>query len=195
MGFKAGIALGMMLMAVAGCRSGPVVAQEAGALSLPAFRSIAVEGGGTVVIRKGPTQRVTLQEGSSSVSELGVQDGSLRIRACPNRCPANYRLRVAIVVPALDALAVNGGGSIAVADGFGAADRLALAVNGGGAIDAERVDSRDVTAAVRGGGSIRLRAGSRLTAAVNGGGSIAYRGSPSVTSAIRGGGSVARIGG
>jgi hypothetical protein len=134
---------------------------------------------------------VTIVEGSSRFTRLSVdRDGSLKIDACASDCPHLYRLRIEIQSPRVPVLAVDGGGAINVASGFGSERHLTLAVNGGGVIDTRSVNASEVTAAVNGGGELRVRAASALTGAVHGGGTVRYWGNPAVTSAIEGGGSI-----
>ena len=136
-------------------------------------------------------KRVTILEGSSRFTRIYVdQHGSLKIDVCNNDCPQHYRLRVEIQSPRVPVMAVDGGGAINVAGGFGPVPALTIAVNGGGKIDARSVDASDVTAAVNGGGQLLVRARSGLTGAVRGGGVIRYWGNPDVTSVVDGGGSI-----
>jgi hypothetical protein len=90
------------------------------------------------------------------------------------------------------AVAISGGGHIESAAGFPTQGRITAAIHGGGSIDIHAINAEDATAAVDGGGRIRLYSGKHLTAAVNGGGSIGYWGAAEVTSAINGGGSIHR---
>ncbi len=173
-------------------------APAAETVSLPRFGGIELKGGGSVVVRHGAVQRVTLLEGSSSQSGIGVEPngrgsaGRLVIRACRTRCPQDYRLRIEIVTPDVPAVAVDGGGRIDVAGGFSPRRHVAASVNGGGQIDLRAVKASAVAASVNGGGSLRVTATETLAASVNGGGAIQYWGEPQVTSAIRGGGAVTR---
>ena len=177
------------LLTFAFAASAPVVAAEH--VSVPAFRSVELRGGGEVTLHAGPIQRVTIVEGSAQVSRIYVaQNGKLRIDACDNRCPRHYRLRVDIQSPRLPDVAIAGGGSIRAAGGFPTEGRIAAAVDGGGSIDLRAIESTEVTAAINGGGRIAVRPRSRLTAAVNGGGDIRYWGDPQVTMAVHGGGTV-----
>ncbi len=177
------------LFAFAFAASAPVVAAET--VPVPAFRSIELRGGGEVTLRAGPSQQVTIREGSSAVSQIYVvRDGKLRIDACNNRCPPNYRLRVDIQSPHVPDVAIAGGGAIRAMGGFRPQGEVAAAVDGGGAIDLRAIDASHVTAAVNGGGAISVRPRSQLTAAVNGGGDIRYWGDPQVTMAVHGGGTV-----
>jgi hypothetical protein len=144
-----------------------------------------------VVVVPGPAQRVTILEGSSAVSRIYVdRQGTLKIDACIGDCPRLYRLRVEIQSPRVVPLAVDGGGAISVAQGFGPQREIVAAVNGGGRIDTRALDAADATAAVNGGGELLVRADQSLTGAVRGGGVVRYWGNPQVTSAIEGGGSV-----
>lgn len=169
--------------------SAPVLAAET--IPVPQFDAVGLRGGGSVTIVRGPVERVTILEGSSRFTRIYVEHGrSLRIDVCDSNCPQHYRLRVEIQLPNVPVLAVDGGGVISVAGGFGPQHELTLAVNGGGTIDTRSVDAGDVTAAVNGGGQLLVRARSELTGAVRGGGAVRYWGNPQVTSAIDGGGSI-----
>ena len=167
----------------------PAVADEP--VPVPQFQAVQLRGGGEVVIVPGPTERVTILEGSSRFTHIYVdRQRTLKIDVCDDNCPRVYRLRVEIQSPRVPTLAVDGGGTMSVAGGFGPERGITLAVNGGGRIDTRAVNASDVTAAVNGGGELFVRATSSLTSAVHGGGTIRYWGNPQVTSAIAGGGSV-----
>jgi hypothetical protein len=169
----------------------PALASEV--VSVPYFDAVGLRGGGSVSIVPGPVERVTIVEGSSSFTRIHVErDGNLKIDTCNADCPHQYRLRVEIQTPRVPTLAVEGGGTISVAGGFGGVRELTTAVNGGGRIDARAVQADAVTAAIQGGGEMFVRARSVLTGAVNGGGTIRYWGDPQVTSAINGGGMIRR---
>ncbi len=155
------------------------------------FRSVELRGGGNVTVVPGPTERVTILEGSSRFTHMYiVNDGQLKIDACNEQCPRNYQLRIEIQSPRVPALAISGGGTIITSGGFRPQDHVAVAVHGGGKIDARSVDAEEVAAAVNGGGELLVRPRVSLAAAVNGGGNIRYWGNPSVSEAIRGGGAV-----
>ena len=168
----------------------PAVAAEV--VAVPAFDSVQLRGGGSVVVRPGP-QRVIIISGSTQFTELRVDHrGQLRIDACDGRCPRNYDLRIEIHSPTVPDLAINGGGSIVAAPGFAPQGQLSAAVSGGGQIDARALAASKVSAAVNGGGEVLTGNSSSLSAAVNGGGLIQYSGNPHVSSAVRGGGAVVR---
>jgi hypothetical protein len=177
------------LFAFALAASAPALASEF--VPLPHFDAVELRGGGNVTVVPGPVERVTIVEGSTRFTRLYVdRERTLMIDTCNSDCPHSYRLRVQIESPNVPTLAVDGGGTISAAPGFGPQRRLVAAVNGGGIIDTRALDAGDVTAAVNGGGKLFVRARSALTGAVHGGGSVRYWGNPQVTSAIHGGGSV-----
>ena len=179
------------LFAIALTAAVPAFAQES--IPVPAFRSVELRGGGEVIVRPGPVQRVAILEGSSAVTRFHVErGGQLRIDVCDNNCPRRYRLRIEIQSPSSPDLAISGGGAIHTAGGFAPQSQLATAVHGGGLIDARSVAATVVDAAVSGGGSIAVNARSSLQAAVEGGGEVRYLGNPEVSSAISGGGAVHR---
>jgi len=177
------------VFAVALMAAAPALASEV--VPVPYFDAVGLRGGGDVVIVPGPTERVTILEGSSRVTHIYVEhQRSLRIDACDGPCPRFYRLRVEIQSPRVPVLAVDGGGTMTVARGFAPERQLVAAVNGGGRIDTRAVPTGDVTAAVNGGGQLFVGPARALTGAVRGGGSIRYLGNPVVTSAVQGGGSI-----
>lgn len=186
------LGLGAALLAL----SAPASAAEV--VPVPAFDEVQLMGGGDVVIRPGPVQRVTILNGSSQFTSMRVTGqgrgggDKLEIRACNRRCQGRYDLRIEIVTPDLSAVAIHGGGRIVIAPGLPGRNDVAAAVKGGGHIDIRALPARDVAAAVHGGGAILVRPQATLAAAINGGGSIRYWGNPQITTAINGGGTVSR---
>jgi hypothetical protein len=179
------------LFALALVAAGPALAYDL--VPLPHFDSVELRGGGSVVVVRGPAERVAVVEGSNSVTRIHVERGSeLVIDTCTHDCPRLYQLRVEIQSPTVPDLGVSGGGEIKVSSGFGSQSQLSAAVSGGGRIDARAIEAADVSAAVNGGGELLVRAASTLSGAVNGGGLVRYWGSPEVTSAIAGGGEIRR---
>lgn len=180
------------LFAVALAASVPALAAET--VPVPAFRSVELRGGGQLIVRSGPVQRVTLVEGSARITRFRVErDGQLKIDVCDGRCPDHYRLRVEIQSPRAPDVAIAGGGLIQAAGGFAPQRQLSAAIRGGGKIDVQAVPASSVSAAVHGGGLISVRARSTLAAAINGGGEVRYFGNPQVSSAVHGGGAVRRM--
>jgi hypothetical protein len=165
------------------------------------FESVELRGGGHVLLRYGPSERVSLIQGSTDYTRFHIEDGNkLVIDTCGrdngmHECPSNYDLDVEIVTPRISGVAISGGGKIETAPGFPVQGEIDAAVEGGGNIDVRAIEAKNASAAVDGGGKIYIRADGHLNAAVNGGGSIRYTGTTNVTSAIDGGGSVQPVGG
>lgn len=158
---------------------------------VPAFQSVELRGGGSVVYRHGPVQRVAILSGSSAYTGFHIDRRTkLVIDACTASCPQHYRLEIEIVSPRIVDSAVEGGGTISAAPGFAPQPDIAAAVDGGGLIDFRSARIGDVAAAVSGGGKILVGPANTLAAAVHGGGEIRYAGDQQVTTAINGGGSV-----
>ncbi|HXH52277.1 MAG TPA: DUF2807 domain-containing protein [Sphingomicrobium sp.] len=159
----------------------------------PEFRSIQLRGGGSVTVRPGASQRVTIVEGNSQVTRFSVdRNGQLRIDACVNRCPRHYALRIEIHSPSMPDAAISGGGTITASAGFRPQDRLSAAVSGGGQIDVRSVSAANLSAAVNGGGRVLTGRSSTLSGAVNGGGEIRYASTGKVSTVVNGGGTVRR---
>jgi Putative auto-transporter adhesin, head GIN domain len=159
---------------------------------VPSFDSLELRGGGEVTVRYGRDQSVTIVGGDPSLASITVDDDhDLVIRPCRSSC-RNQRLRVEVVTPELDAIAIDGGGQIRTEAGFAQRRMLALAVNGGGSLDARTMPADTVAGAINGGGRIRTSPLRTLAAAIHGGGAITYAGDPSTTVSIDGGGTVTR---
>jgi hypothetical protein len=167
----------------------PALAAET--VAVPAFESVELRGGGDIVYRHGPVQRVILVSGSTQFTGFHVdRRRKLAIDACNNRCPHHYDLQIVIESPTILDSAVEGGGEIAAAPGFAPQADVAVAVDGGGLIDLRSVRIADVAASVDGGGKLLIGPSANLAAAVNGGGEIRYAGNPQVATSITGGGTV-----
>lgn len=181
------------LFSLAAAASAPALAVEP--VPVAGFRAIELHGGGIVTIMPAPVQRVTLLEGSTQFTKVGVDSrGKLEIEACNRQCPHNYHLRIRIETPRITGLAVNGGGMMTTENGFARQGEIGVAVNGGGEIDARSIDAASIGAAVNGGGQILVRSNGTLGASVHGGGEIVYWGNPNVATSIAGGGTVRRGG-
>jgi Putative auto-transporter adhesin, head GIN domain len=181
-----------LLIASAAILAIPAIAAADTVVPVQRFESIELRGGGKVVIRQGPVQKVTLREGTTEFTHFDVSDrgGQLIIRTCSGDCPFHYRMEVEIETPGLGGASVVGGGDIVAEGPFRQQTMVSAAVKGGGKVDLRALPGGAVSAAVNGGGVVLVSAQTSLSAAVNGGGSIRYSGQPSVNSAIHGGGSV-----
>lgn len=181
----------LAFLAVAFAAAAPLLAAET--IPVSEFRGVELRGGGSVVVRPGPVQRVILLSGSTQFTTITVEpEGRLRISACNHQCPRNYNLRIQIETPRVPGLAIAGGGEIEIAPGFAPQERVAAAVKGGGEINVRSVRAGNVSAAINGGGKVLAGNPATLTAAINGGGEVTYAGNPQITSAVRGGGELRR---
>jgi hypothetical protein len=160
-------------------------------ISTEPFRSVELQNGGLVVVRYGPTQRVTLLQSDAGEADVGVEDGRLRISKC-RTCRHDRRLRVEVVTPTLESVAVAHGGTMALEGRFPAQTRLVATVSNGGRIDARALNAEQVTASVEQGGGIWTRSSRQLDACVTQGGAITYWGEPTVRQNIEHGGAIVR---
>ena len=166
--------------------SAPLVAAET--VSLPAFKSVELRGGGNVIVRPGAPQ-VIIVDGSAQFTRFRVDgQGQLKIDACNERCPQHYKLTIEIRYPTVLPMGVEGGGKITVAPGYGLQHTLAAGVTGGGVVDFRAVSAETVAAGVNGGGKIMVGKSRQMAAAVSGGGEVLYSGNPNVTRVVDGGG-------
>ena len=157
------------------------------------FSSIELPGGGHVVLRPSPTQRVTLLRGSLDYTRLRVTDrGALVIDKCFRKCPRGYRLELEILSPNVSRLSLANGGSIQSRGDFPRQGALAVDVSHGGTIDVRSMAAQRVTASVNQGGRILTLPQASLSARVNQGGAIFYWGDAQVTKSIDHGGVVTR---
>ena len=156
---------------------------------LPAFTTLVVENGGEVTVRPSTSYSATVVQGGDKV-ELYTDNGELMID-CARPCRGDVRRVIEIFVPSLQAVEVRSGSIISFTGGFPGQNDLSLRIEGGGAIDAFALPANNVTATVRGGGTISTSADNTLNANIVGAGYIIYNGSPRVTESIKGSGSVA----
>lgn len=166
-------------------------------LDLPRFDAIDVVGGGYVILKQGPVQRVRLLQGNTTISRIGVERQGrngrrLVVEPCERRCPDRYKLVVEVTAPTVSAVAVRGGGVIEAANRGAASRAIAASVSGGGKIDLRSLEGREMAASVRGGGVILANVRGSLAASVMGGGAIRYWGNPQVSRSVMGGGAVTR---
>ena len=147
---------------------------------LASFHALDLHGGGSVVLKHGSVQRVTILKGSLQYSRLRVVDGTLDVSACESwwQCPRNYDLKVEIVTPMLSAVAVHGGGDLTTEGAFPQQDKLALDIHGGGDADLRAIPVRNASVSVHGGGDLKVRATEVLSGSVQGGGDVTYWGHP-----------------
>lgn len=158
---------------------------------LAPFRSVTLRGGGEVILRHGPTQRVTLLEGGEDCSRARIVDGDrLVIERLARECTRRHGPTVEVLTPEIAGLVVADGGTIQVRGGFPHQAEIEVAVHDGGTIDLRSLGVDRVNATVRHGGRIFTRPRRDLAASVSQGGNITYWENPRVRSSVRHGGVV-----
>lgn len=169
----------------------PAIAHCQTPIPLTAFRSVALRGGGKVILSHGAEQKITLFQGKPGQTRLRVKDERLIIDRC-QACPHDEPLVVEIITPDFEDLMVTDGGTIEVRGRFPARENLRAAVEDGGTIDVRSVEVQSVAALVQQGGRILTRAQKTLLGSISHGGVITYWGSPNVSSHVDDGGMVMR---
>jgi Putative auto-transporter adhesin, head GIN domain len=180
------------------------------ARSLPPFTGVDLAGANNVVVRVGARQSVIVHADSNLLGRVTTQvgAGSLVIGNTPGTLNARSPMFVAVSVPSLDALTVEGSGNISVTainspsltvrlpgsgtiHAAGTTARLDVAIGGSGTALLSRLIARDATASIDGSGSIVLTATHGLDASISGSGAILYTGNPAqVTRSVTGSGTI-----
>jgi len=162
-------------------------------MNFPSFSGINIHGGGHVVLRHGPVQRVTIIKGDLKKIDLHMSGSSLDISPCKNWCWGNNPLEVEIVSPRITRFEVHGGGELEAVGEFPRQPELTAQVHGGGDLNTRAIPADTVTADVHGGGDAKVKALVTLTAEVHGGGDLIYSGNPQhISSQTHGGGSISK---
>ncbi len=177
------VALGLIV-------SAPTMAETV--VPLAPFRSVTLHNGGHVVLRHGPTQRVTLIKGSTDHTRLKVADGGRLVIDDHSHSPRGYRLEVEILTPEIVEVSVEDGGLIQTRGSFPRQAELDVAVDNGGIIDLRSMTVDVVNAEVEQGGGIFTKPQRALNARITQGGAITYWGSPQVKSSVQHGGAVSK---
>jgi hypothetical protein len=170
--------------------------------TLEPFDSITIENGADTTVTIGDTQSVTLTGGMGH-AETRVHDGKLTVSGL---LPG---VRVAIIVPHLHTLQVNGYGKVSLVGlrdpitikangavqlwGSGAVESANLVMNGPSKFQLEKLEAKNLTVQVNGVGDADVYATENLTADVKGVGHIRYRGDPHLVTKINGPGTVQRV--
>lgn len=180
------------------------------ARSLPPFTRVDLAGANNVVVRVGARQSVIVHADSNLLGRVTTQvsSGSLVIGNTPGTLNARTPMYVAVTVPSLDALIVEGSGNISVTGistasltvqlpgsgtihAAGTTARLDVAIGGSGTALLSRLIARDATASIDGSGSIVLSATHGLDASISGSGTILYTGNPAqVIKSVTGSGTI-----
>lgn len=157
-----------------------------------AYRAIALEGGGHIVLRHGDAARVDFVKGDSKHTDIRVEGGKLVVENCHRDCPDGYRMELEVTAPEITALSVDDGGAIEALGAFPEQPALAVAVSNGGAIDIRAVRAAGLAASVNQGGAIYAAPRASLAASVSHGGHIVYWGNAGIRQSVNDGGVIER---
>lgn len=162
-------------------------------IPLGQFRSVELHDGGDVIVRHGPTQRVTILTGSLRSTGVRIMDGQrLVIDNCRRECPPHDQLQIEVVTPAISAVSVSNGGTLQSLGTFPAQAVISAGVEQGGTIDIRSMAAAAVDASVHSGGRIFTNPLETLVGTITSGGGITYWGDVRVKQFVRDGGAVAR---
>jgi hypothetical protein len=186
--------LAHLIAAAAVLAAVPALASAETVVPVGKFNALELHGGGTITIRQGPVQRVTIIEdnhgrATAEVVERG-EGGRLILSSCHGACWGNGRFEVLVETPVMSSVSIMGGGHIESEGAFAQQNAVSAVIHGGGVIDLKSMPAQSASAAIHGGGKIVVAAQGSLSASIAGGGSIRYLGHPSVSTSIHGGGSV-----
>jgi hypothetical protein len=180
------------------------------ARSLPPLTSVDLAGANNVVVRVGVRQSVIVHADSNLLGRVTTQvsSGRLVIGNTSGTLNARSPMFVAVNLPSLDALTVEGSGNISVTginspsltvripgsgtiDAAGTAARIDVGIGGSGSALLSGLIARDATASIDGSGSIVLNATRSLDASISGSGTILYTGNPTrVSKSVTGSGTI-----
>jgi Putative auto-transporter adhesin, head GIN domain len=178
--------------------------------SLPRLTAVDLAGANNVVVRVGARQSVIVHADKNLLGRVTTQvsSGTLVIGNTPGPLNTRNPMFVAVSVPSLDALTVQGSGNISVTGvdspsltlrlpgggtihAAGTTAQLDVAIGGSGTALLSGLITRDATASIDGSGSIVLTATHSLDASISGSGTIRYTGSPAqVTKSVTGSGTI-----
>jgi len=157
------------------------------------FRSIELHSGGSVIVRHGSTQRVTILSGDLRCSQVRLAGGQrLVIENHIHQCPRDHRLQVEVITPEITAVSVSDGGTLRADGAFPAQSAIEADVENGGTIDIRSIAADAVDASVYSGGRIFTNPRATLAGSVESGGIITYWGDVRVRKSVRDGGIVLR---
>ena len=191
----------------AGTGSGVAATQ---ARSVPSFTGVDLAGENNVIVHVGASQSIIVHADSNLLGRVTTQvrSGQLVIGTTPGNLNAKTQMSVAVSLPSLDALTLNGDGNITVTGingrsltialpgsgtirAAGTTARIEVTVGGEGTALLSQLIARDAKAALTGDGSILLTATHSLNANVSGSGTILYSGTPPhLTTTVSGNGTI-----
>jgi hypothetical protein len=178
----------------AGAGSGVAATQ---ARSLPPFAGIDLAGDNNVIVQVGARQSVVVHADGNLLRRVTtrVRSGRLVIGTTPGNLSAKSPMFVAVVVPSLEVIRLQGAGNISVTgidsphltvalpgsgniDAAGTTTKLDVTLGGEGTAQLHQLIARDTNAVLTGDGSIMLTTTRSLTVRVSGTGTVLYGGNP-----------------
>lgn len=170
--------------------------------ALEPFDGISIENNADVTVTIGETQSVMLTGGVGR-TETRVHDGKLVVSGS---APG---VRVAIIMPHLRTLRVDGHGKVSLVGlrdpitikangavelwGSGTVDSAELTMNGPSKFQLAKLEAKNLVVQINGVGDADVNATENLVADVKGVGRVSYRGSPHLVTKINGPGSVQHV--
>lgn len=178
--------------------------------SVRPFTGVDLAGDNNVIVQVGARQSVIVHADANLLRRVTtrVRSGRLVIGTTPGNLRAKTPMFVAVSLPSLDRLRLQGNGNITVTginsqsltvalpgtgniDATGTTTKLDVIISGEGTALLRQLIARDAKAALSGVGSIMLTATHSLTARVVGSGTVVYGGNPSrVTQRTTGSGTI-----
>ncbi|HSM94781.1 MAG TPA: DUF2807 domain-containing protein [Rhizomicrobium sp.] len=154
-------------------------------IAVAPFNAVEASDGAHVIIRHGNRQQVTMVEGSTEYSRFEVRDGVLHLVACQGwHCPWNYKFKVEVTMPQINAIDASDGAYIETQGSFPAQHDLAVKATDGGNIDARALAAANVNAHASDGGNLKIHPRQSMKAHADDGGNIDYWGNPTITTLI-----------
>ena len=157
------------------------------------FRSVELRSGGKVILRNGPSQRVTFLKGSPDDVQVSIASGDeLVIEKHKSKSQGRYELEIEVITPELERITVAHGGMIQSRGSFPTQAAIGVTVDNGGTIDIRSMSVGSITASVLSGGRIFAKPLTAMSASVVQGGNITYWGDARITPSIEHGGVIVR---
>ena len=157
------------------------------------FRSLELRNGTHVILRYGPTPRVTFLKGNPDDTKVTIASGDRLVIDKHKRTRSRgYELEIEIVTPGLTSITLAHGGWLQSRGSFPRQAEIDVTVDNGGTIDIRTMSVASINASVLSGGRIFAKPLTAIGAKVVDGGNITYWGDARVTQSIQHGGVVER---
>ena len=186
------LAGGLLLLSAVPCARA-AAQSEPRSVEVAPFRSVELRSGGKVILRNGPSQRVTFLKGSPDDVQVSIASGDeLVIEKHKSKSQGRYELEIEVITPELERITVAHGGMIQSRGSFPTQAAIGVTVDNGGTIDIRSMSVGSITASVLSGGRIFAKPLTAMSASVVQGGNITYWGDARITPSIEHGGVIVR---